>query len=158
MSAKDHISKQFTTLYRGLKNVSHPDELDSELIGPHWTHTKEKAQEFAQENGSVVTANVPNEHIMYSSDTGYQHPDFFENYGFGNSNPYKVMFGNEGEEETFVRPNVPVDIIAMETHPKNPIRDKWSFEKPLRLNSEKLYAFSAKKNDGDITEYYTDEP
>ena len=74
---------QFTTLYRGLQDVSHPDEIDPELIGPHWTHTKEKAEYFAGESGSTVTAQVPNEHIMYSSKTGYQHPDFLGNYSFG---------------------------------------------------------------------------
>ena len=148
---------QFTTLYRGLQDVSHPDEIDPELIGPHWTHTKEKAEYFAGESGSTVTAQVPNEHIMYSSKTGYQHPDFLGNYSFGDPNPYKVMYGDEGEEETFVRPNVTVDIVAMETHPKNPIRGKWSFDKPLRRNSEKLYAFSAEKDGGDITEWYKGE-
>jgi hypothetical protein len=147
---------QFMTLYRGLAGVSHPDELDPELIGPHWTHDKERAEQFAGPSGSVVTADVPVKDIMYNGVTKKEHPDFYPNYHWQNSAVYRVM-PDVDEEETFVRPGVPIRIKEMSTHPENVIRDKWTFDKPLVRNSEKVYAFSAEKDGGDIEEWYKGE-
>lgn len=147
--------RQFVTLYRGLADVSHPDEIDPELIGPHWTHDKERAFEFAGKHGSVVEAQIPQKHILYNGQTLEEHPDFNQ-YHWTNNAVYRVM-PDMDEAETFVRPGVPIRITGMETHYKNPIRDKWTFEKPLVRSSEKLYGYSADKEEGDITEWYKGE-
>lgn len=161
MSASDHMGDQFITLYRGLRGVSHPDEIDPELIGPHWTHSPEVAEDFAGKHGSIVTAQVPSKHIMYNGRTGEQHPDFHGNYHNDFSALYRVMPEEQQEKETFVRPGVPVRIVSMRTHPENPIRDKWSFEEPVVRNSEKLYGYTAEKGAddwaGDIVEWYKGE-
>jgi hypothetical protein len=159
MAASDHLNTQqhqVVTLYRGLRGVSHPDEMDPELIGPHWTHSKERAEEFAGPTGSVVTAEIPRENILYDGQTKQAHEDFYGNYNWQNSAVYRVM-PDVDEEETFVRPDTPIGIRGMRTHPENPIKDKWRFNPPMMRNSEKLYAYSAKKGGGDITEWILGE-
>ena len=161
MSASDHVSNQFTTVYRGLEKVSHPDEIDPELIGPHWSQSFDRASEFAGKHGAIVTAQIPNKDILWNPKTGYQSKDF-EHYTSNYSAIYRVMPEQHDEKETFVRPGVPVKITAMETHPKNPIRDKWSFDPPMVRNSEKWYAFTSEARhpeygDGDIVEWHKGE-
>ena len=90
---------QFVTLYRGLAGVSHPDELDPELIGPHWTHKKERAEEFAGPSGSVVSAQIPSGAIMYNGRTGEERSDFYRLAHNDYSAVYRVM-PEEDEEET----------------------------------------------------------
>lgn len=159
MSASDHIGNQFTTVYRGLSGVTHPSEIDSELIGPHWTKNHSIALNFAGETGSVVTGKVPNEHILYDYETGQHHPDL-KKYTFDNDAVHRVMPDpgiQKTEHETFVRPGVPISITDMETHPSNPIRDKWSFNPPLTRSSTKLSAYTAEKDGGDITKWHKGE-
>lgn len=142
---------QFVTLYRGLAGISHPSELDPELIGPHWTHSRDAAEMFAGEEGSVVEAQIPKKHILYSGQSKKSHRDFDElKYSYP---PYAVMPHEGQEEETFVRPNISVNITSMRTHPKNPIRDQWEFNPPLVRNSEKLFAYSAEEDGGDIFDF-----
>lgn len=156
MSASDHIGGQFTTVYRGLSNVSHPDELDPELVGPHWTTNPDIALNFAGKTGSVVTGQVPNKHVLYDYATGHEHPDL-EKYTNDNDAVHRVIPYHESEQETFIRPGVNVDITGMETHPNNPIKDKWSFKPPLKRSSTKLSAYTADKDGGDITEWHKGE-
>ena len=156
MAASDHINTQqhgeTLRLYRGLSGVSHPDELDTELIGPHWTHDPERAAQFAGPTGSVVAADVPREHILYEGQTGKEHEDFYGNYDWQHNAVYRVM-PDVDEAETFVRPGVPINILGMRTHPDNPVSDKWRFDPPMVRSSEKLYAYTAKKDGGDISEW-----
>lgn len=140
-------SDQFVTVYRGLAGIDHPEGLDPELIGPHWTHIKEAAQGFAGKTGSVVTAQVNKKHLLQDSSTGETHPDLLHNYGMGYDIVHKV-FPDDTEMETFVRPGNKVHITHMETHPDNPIRDKWEFNPPMVRNSTKLWAYTAKADDG----------
>lgn len=143
--------KQWVTLYRGLAGVSHPDELDPELIGPHWTHDPHSAEMFAGPSGSVVEADVPAEHILYNGKTKESHKDFDEiKYSYP---PYIVMPEEMSENETFVKPGVPINIRKMSTHPENTIRDKWEFNPPITRSSEKLFAYGVEKHGGDVTEY-----
>jgi len=157
MAASDHLnSEQYVTVYRGLKNVDHPDELDPELIGPHWTHDKRVAEKFAGKTGSIVTGQVNKKHLMQDSSTGWSHPDLMNDYGMGYNVVYKV-FPDEEEKETFVRPGNDIHITHMETSPNNKIRDRWQFDPPLVRNSEKLYAYTADEETGDIIEWHQGE-
>lgn len=157
MAAKDHLnSDQYITVYRGLSGIDHPDALDPELIGPHWTHDKSVAENFAGKTGSIITGRVNRKHVMQDSSTGWSHPDLTNDYGMGYDTIYKV-FPDEEEKETFIRPNRRVYVTHMETSPNNKIRDKWQFDPPLKRNSEKLYAYSAEEDGGDISEWYKGE-
>lgn len=157
MAAHENLhSDQFLTVYRGLRDVSHPDELDPELIGPHWTHDKRVAEKFAGRTGSIVTGQVNKKHLMQDSSTGWSHPDLMNDYGMGYNVVYKVFPGEE-EKETFVRPGNDIHITHMETSPNNKIRDKWKFDPPLVRNSEKLYAYTAKAEDAPEPQWDVDE-
>jgi len=153
--AKNLNSDQFVTVYRGLAGIDHPEGLDAEFIGPHWTHNKSVAENFAGKTGSIVTGQVNKKHLMQDSSTGWSHPNLANDYGMGNNVVYKV-FPHEEEKETFVRPGNNIHITHMETSPNNKIRDKWQFDPPLVRNSEKLYAYSAKADDAPDAEWPVD--
>lgn len=157
MAAQDHLnSEQYVTVYRGLRDVDHPDDLDPELIGPHWTHDKTIAERFTNKHGSIVTGRVNKKHLMQDSSTGWTHPDLMNDYGMGYNAVYKV-FPNEEEKETFVRPEKNIHITHMETSPNNKIREKWQFDPPLVRGSEKLYAYTAKAEDAPEPDWNTDK-
>ncbi len=116
MPAHEHLSNQFKTLYRGL--MTHPENVDYDAVGPHWTENIESAYNFAtnrdvwgwsqDENyeegevshGVILQAKVHSRNIMPNDDNEAQ--------------AMAVMPKDSLENETFLRDRAPVHIEALE--------------------------------------------
>ena len=167
MAASDHLSgEQYVTLYRGLRNATHPDELNLDAIGPHWTPDREAAERFARGHlstgeserdryGSVLTAQIHRRNLLSDYAKQETYPGF-EDYAMGNDSIHAALrpWSSESdyEKESFVRPNRRVHITSMETIANSPIQDKWEFDTPLKANSRKDYAVDV--HDGEITKWH----
>ena len=116
MPAHEHLSNQFKTLYRGL--TTHPDNVDYDAVGPHWTESLESAYNFATNrdvwgwsqnedyeegevsHGVILQAKVHSRNIMPNDDNEAQ--------------SMAVMPKDSLENETFLRDRAPVHIEALE--------------------------------------------
>ena len=167
MAAADHLQgEQYVTLYRGLRGVTHPEELNLDAIGPHWTPDWEAAEGFARgyvpegeserdRYGSILTARVHRRNLLSDFDKKETYPGF-EEYEMGSNALYAALDPNDRdskhEKESFVRPNRRVHITGMETLASSPIQDQWEFNPPLKGNSSKDYAVDIQGNT--IEEWY----
>lgn len=114
MAAKDNLSSQFVTLYRGLNRVR-PEEISQRGLGSHWTPDLSVASHFAfgshsdyessgePEQGTIVEAKVHKRHIIQ--------PESEEWQGW---NEGEQVFGPEHpEQEHTVRPGGIVHVTNM---------------------------------------------
>lgn len=117
MPAHEHLSNQFKTLYRGLS--THPDNIDYDAVGPHWTENLNSAYNFATDrdvwgwphgdvgyeegevsHGVILQAKVHPRNIISNDDEEAQ--------------DMAVMPKDSLENETFLRHRAPVHIEAIE--------------------------------------------
>jgi hypothetical protein len=114
MTSPENVGQQFIHLYRGLEDVTHPNQIDANNLGSHWTPSYSTAEEFAlptwareskefsNVEGSIIHAKVDRNHIM---EMGTPEMEGAEDWR---------MSEDHWEQEKTIRPGAPVEILKVE--------------------------------------------
>jgi hypothetical protein len=102
-------------LYRGLEDITHPNQIDANRLGVHWTPSYSSAEEFAiptwakesedldKVQGAIIHAEIDPKHIM---EMGTPEMEGAESWRMPESH---------WEQEKTLRPGSPVKILKIET-------------------------------------------
>ena len=148
MMHPDNVGQQFkdhVLVHRGIPQVG-PEAVKSDL-GIHWSHNIEVAKKFAtpsayeqdyEDNGSqgvVVSALVHKKHIIEPHS-----PEWHDAQNLGSALNNEIYEPEHWEEEATVRPNSPVNVVAVQHTFGAPDSTEWksrrmSYKTPRKSQS-----------------------